>query len=176
MMYYSNTVYLCWHYLTDAVRWGGEGGCCLLRVSGCFAASVCLLSVRCLSGKGHKGRYWLVLGKNKNLLVSAVVTTVCVCVLVFFSNVRVDLGIIPLCVFDSRKRLVRYSHPHFRRHPSKWWVTMAKGTSIAKACQSNLMWDWRVALSSLCSRWTNLLCMKVVIGDDRSHITPLSQM
>lgn len=77
---------------------------------------------------------------------------VCSCFL-FSSDVRVDLGIIPLCVFDSRKRFVHYSHSYFRRNQSKWWETMAKGTSVAKACKSNLIWDRRVAaLSSLCSR------------------------
>lgn len=30
---------------------------------------------------------------------------------------------------------------------------MAKGTSVAKACKSNLVWDRRVALSSLYSRF-----------------------
>lgn len=153
MMYYSNTVYLCWHYLTDAVRWGGKGRCHLLCVSGCFVASVCLLSIWCLSGEGHKENTGWFLERTRtcwSLLLSLL--SVCSCFL-FSSNVRVDVGIIPLCVFGSRKRFVHYSHSYFRRHQSKWWETMAKGTSVAKACKSNLVWDRRVALSSLYSRF-----------------------
>lgn len=73
--------------------------CCEVRRRRRVSSAVCfrLLCCICMSAlslvpfwRRAQGKHWLVLGQNKNLLVSAVVTTVCVCILVFFSLLMLE--------------------------------------------------------------------------------------